>query len=90
MSLAPYRESIVDVPTLPQQTEEFSPDNFTFTSVKECLHIPDHDKGIAGPGQENIQPLWCTHESNIVGGITPGHADQDDLTLFPLIVICSD
>jgi len=87
MLLALDWEPVIYMSAMLEHSEQTSPDLPAFTRFHERLGIPDHDEGIAGAREEDIQSFWREHETNVVVSITPRERDHDNVALFPLVVV---
>jgi len=88
MSFAPDRKPIVNMTALFEQIKKLTPKLSAFASMKECVRISNQDHGITSSGEEDIQTLRRRHESNFMVRIASRESDDDNITLFSLVIVC--
>jgi hypothetical protein len=54
VTLAPYREAIIDMISCLEHLHEFAPYVFAAPGAHECSCIANEDKGIPGSGEKDI------------------------------------
>lgn len=81
------REPIMDVIVVLHELEEGFPSIFPFLAIHVGLHVPKHDNAIARSRKKNVEPLRCHKESNISMCVASGQRYNDNVGLFPLVIV---
>jgi hypothetical protein len=55
--------------------------------MTERVVISNDNTSVSCSREENIQPLWRTHEADIVTRVASSERQNDDFALFALIII---
>jgi hypothetical protein len=88
MSLAPDRDAIVKTIMFLQQLKVANPNRFPFLAIHESLHVPNHDEAISSTRYQNIQPLGCSHETDVTLCIASCEGHNYNVTFLALIIVC--
>lgn len=87
MTLADYRQTLVEMAFFSQATEQLAPSVTAFTSVHERLSVADHDEGIPCSRKHHSHAFRRGHKSYIVRRVAPGEREDDNIAFFSLVVI---
>ena len=89
MPLTFDRKAFKDVTSLFQHREELVPKPSAPFGFEECVRISDQNQPVPCTREKDVESLGRTHEPNVVFGVRPRQARDNDVALFSLIVICN-
>lgn len=87
MSLALDWDTVVYVAVRLEQIEEFGVNLLASTGAHERRSVANHNKGISCTRKQDVETLGRRHESDVVVRVASGKGDDDDFTLFTLVIV---